>query len=101
MFRFLTIPQNHRVVIQDKRGRRQTIDGPRRMLLTSQTATFLEQRTAGPTQYLMVRHLDGRTEHVRGPASLFVDPALHQEVTVAEATPLDANQAFDGNYQVQ
>jgi len=94
MFRFLTVPQNHRVVVQDKQGRRQTIDGPRRLLLTSQTATFLEQHTAGPTQYLIVRHLDGRTEHVRGPASLFMDPALHREIDVADATPLDANQAI-------
>jgi hypothetical protein len=54
----------------------------------------LQSFVAGPTQYLVIRHREDRVTHERGPAVVWMDPVEHAEVTVANAIPLDANEAM-------
>lgn len=90
---FTTIPQGQRAAVWGRDGRAQMIDGPRRVWSVGRRVEMLERQVAGPTQYLVVRHRDGVIQHLRGPVALWIDPVRHESVEVAEAIPLDANQA--------
>jgi len=54
----------------------------------------LRRHSALAHQYLAVRFLDGRTQHVRGPADLWFDPDRHESISVEDATPVDAHEAL-------
>ena len=88
-----TIAQGERVAVWDRRGRRELVDGPRRVGAWGRRVTPLAAHVAGPDQYLVVRGRDGRVNHVPGPASVWLDPVEHASVDVAAAVTLDANEA--------
>ena len=46
------------------------------------TVKFLDRHFVDQQQYLVIKHKDGRREHVRGPKALFEDPVLHDGITV-------------------
>jgi hypothetical protein len=89
-----TIAQGQRVALWDRRGRRALVDGPRRVSLWGRRVEPLSAHVAGPGEYLVVRHRDGRVVHVPGPASLWFDPVEHAAVDRAPAVTLDANEAI-------
>jgi hypothetical protein len=95
MFGFHTITEGQCVALWNpKTGKRAIVHGPKRLFLTGQRVEPLKSLVAGPTQYLVVHHRDGRIVHRRGPAMFWVDPVEHLNVKVAEAIPLDANEAI-------
>merc|ERR1712159_171904 len=49
------------------------------------TIIFLDRRIASEFEYLIVKHLNGKTEHVPGPCSMFENPTLHAKITVVPA----------------
>lgn len=46
---------------------------------------FLDRFIADQNSYLVVSFRDGRKDHVRGPASLFLDPVVHKAIAVEAA----------------
>jgi len=93
MFGFKTIPQGQRAAIWDRTGRMRLIDGPRRLFLIDDRVEPLARYAAAPHQYLIVRFKDGQKEHLRGPASVWLDPVLHEAISVEPAIPIDANES--------
>ena len=93
MFTYLTIPQGQRVSIWDRSGQRTIVEGPKRLATWRKRVELMETFVAGPTQYLVIQYRDGRIEHRRGPAVFWMDRVEHLKVSVADAIPLDANEA--------
>ncbi|MCE5279461.1 MAG: hypothetical protein ABFD92_02430 [Planctomycetaceae bacterium] len=91
--KLITIRQGERVAVWDKSGRMRVVDGPRRVFLFRQTAQRLQLFSAEASQYLAVRYCDGHCQNVRGPASIFWDPVLHEKITVEEALAINAHEA--------
>lgn len=94
MIGFHVIPQGERVLVWNPLGQARVVEGPRRLSLFRETIEPLRRIAAGPEHYLVVRRKDGSTEHVRGPASLWLDPITTEEITLAPMTKLDANEAI-------
>lgn len=94
MIGWKTIRTGERAALWDMRGRITFIDGPRRLLLTTQKVQMLPRFTAEPNEYLIVKFKDGRRQHVAGPISLWLNPVEHEEVTVKEAININANEVI-------
>jgi hypothetical protein len=95
MFGFQTIIEGQHVALWDeKSGKREIVHGPARIGTWGKRVEALKTFMAGPTQYLLVQHRDGRVMHQRGPAVLWMDPVQHAAVSIADAITLDANEAL-------
>ena len=91
--RLITIRQGRRVAVWNKKGQVRLIDGPRRMFLFREVVERLKLFSAEASQYLAIRFRDGHCEHVRGPTSMWLDPVLHEQITVEEALAINAHEA--------
>src|SRR5688572_17774897 len=89
-----TVSEGQRIALWDKQGRREIIDGPRRMRLWGRRVEPMQPFVAAPTQYLVVQYHDGRIEHERGPCVVWKDPVAHASIEVADAIMLSANEAL-------
>jgi len=89
----IIVRQGQRIAVWNKYGRVQLLDGPQRLFLFQQTAEFLPRFSAEADQYLSIRYQDGRCENIPGPASIFLDPLLHEKITVENAIPVNAQEA--------
>lgn len=94
MIGFRTILQGQRAIVWNAAGRVRYVDGPRRLFLFRERLEPMHRFAAEPGQYLVVRRRDGTTENISGPAAIWLDPVEHQEVAVAAATKVDANEAL-------
>lgn len=94
MFQLKTIPQGERVMVLHTNGRITYVDGPRRIGLLTAKAVPLRRFAAEPHQFLIIRKKDGTTEHVPGPAAVWLDPVIHQDIKIEVATKIDANEAL-------
>jgi hypothetical protein len=90
----VTIPQGSRALRWNLRGEVWTVDGPRRFFAYRERIEGLQRYAAGPDQYLVVRRLDGNTEHLPGPATLWFHPLEHAGIGIEPAVKLDANEAL-------
>jgi len=52
---------------------------------------FLQRYVASQTQYLVVKHRDGRKENLPGPCEIFLNTLELESIAVRNAIPLDAN----------
>jgi hypothetical protein len=93
MWQFTTIRRGQRAAVWNSAGEVRLVDGPRRLVTWTSTVEPVPQFMADPEQYLVVQFVDGRKEHVPGPASLWFDPTGHREIKVERALPIDANEA--------
>jgi len=75
-------------------GRQKVVVGPRRKYLWRSNIRFLDRHQADQRQYLVVRHRDGRREHVRGPIAMFEDPVRHQQIEVKSVISVDGFEAL-------
>ena len=75
-------------------GKRQLVEGPRRVRLWFSHVRFLDRHTADQNQYVKIQFRDGRKEHRRGPLALFFDPCVHANMEVISAYKLAANDAL-------
>ena len=89
-----TIKDGEAAAIWNNKGVLTEIIGPKRVNLFFSTIRFLTRHKAESQQYLVVRHRDGRVEHIRGPAALFQNPALHDEVCVEDGKFLKSSSNF-------
>ena len=94
MIGFHTIPQGERAAIWKLNGAVRYTEGPKRIFLLRERAERLKRFAAEPHQFLIVRHKNGTTEHLAGPASIWFDPVTHREITLGESTKIDANEAL-------
>ena len=93
MIGFITVRQGQRVAIWNRRGERQIVNGPRRMFLWTENLVPMALHAARPDQYLVVRYVDGRVEHVPGPAAVWLDPVEHAGIETKQAMSVSAHEA--------
>lgn len=90
---FTIVRQGDRIVVWDRQGGMEVVDGPRRLFTWGKKVQRLRRYNALVNQYLAVKCLDGTVQHLPGPAALWFDPLIHQEIEVEDALPVDANEA--------
>lgn len=90
----ITVSQGRRVVVWNRRGEARFVDGPKRLWVFGNTVQDLPRQTAEPDQYLVIKRLDGKTEHIAGPATVWFNPLEHSAITVEDAIKIDANEAL-------
>ena len=79
--------------IWDASGSVRNVLGPKREWIVWSDVRFLDRFIADQSHYLIVEFRDGRREHVRGPACLFLDPVVHKAISVQPAVSLNAFEA--------
>lgn len=90
---FTTIEEGSRAIVTEKGGQMSIVDGPARLWTGGRRIRPMEQHTAHPGEFLVVRHRDGRQEHHAGPASLWFDPRVHARIEKEEALQVSAEEA--------
>lgn len=71
--------------------------GPRRIFVFRAKLQFLSVYSADQSEYLKIKHLDGRIEHRQGPQREFCNPLLYQRIDCCKAMSLTSHQVrMDG-----
>jgi hypothetical protein len=94
MFGLTTIRRGQRVAAWNRRGEVQFVDGPKMFLALGKTIQPLKRLCAAPGEYLVVHYLDGRIEHVRGPAAIWFDPVEHASIDVQPCLVVNSHEAI-------
>lgn len=89
-----TIKDGEAVAIWNSKGVHTQIIGPRRKWLIGSTIRFLDRFKAESHQYIKVSHRDGRIEHIRGPVTMFHNPAYHDNMIVCDGYRLCSASEF-------
>ncbi len=92
MFRY-TVEEGQRVLATHTSGRVEVVVGPRRVWKWGKRFERMRHFVAHPGDFLVVRFRDGRQEHVAGPAEIWFDPRVHEQITRQEALQLAAKEA--------
>eukprot|EP00961_Rhodomonas_salina_P204795 2764211-Rhodomonas_salina.1 len=74
-----TIKDGEAAAIWDIKGRHRQVIGPSRQWTWLSTIRFLTRHKAESHQFILVRHRNGKVEHIQGPAELHEDAALYDE----------------------
>jgi hypothetical protein len=90
---FYTIEENQRVVVVRSDGTIEIAEGPRKMWRWGKRFRPMEHHIAHPGEFLMVRYRDGRQEHVRGPAHVWLDPRQHLGIGKEEIFQISDREA--------
>ena len=90
---FYTVEEGQRVLMRRPNGTMDVVVGPQRVWQGRNTFPPMMHYVAHPGDYLIVRFRDGRQEHLPGPAEVWFDPRVHQEVTREEALQVAAKEA--------
>lgn len=93
MIRFTTVRTGERVAVWNRNGEVRYVEGPRRLLLWRETVAPMALRAARPDQYLAILYVDGRVEHVPGPAAVWLDPVTHASIETKQAMSVSAHEA--------
>lgn len=80
-----TIKDGEAAAIWNRNGVHTQVVGPKRVWLWFSTIRFLSRYTAEANQYIFIRHSDGREEVVKGPVSMYRNPAWHDKMDVRSA----------------
>jgi len=80
--------------IWNRQGVCTKVTGPALKYIWFSDVRFLDRVVADQSQYLVVKFRDGRKEHLRGPISFFVDPTMHEMVTVEDSISLVDHEAI-------
>lgn len=83
-----TIKDGEAVAVWNRLGVHRQVVGPRLVRLFFSTIVFLDKRTAGPNEYLVVINVDGTVEHLRGPTTMYENPVFHRRIEVKSAYSL-------------
>lgn len=78
----------------NSKGEHTEIIGPKRLQLFFATIKFLTRHKAESHQYLVIKHRDGKVEHIRGPITMFENPALHDDISVNDSIFLESSSEF-------
>lgn len=89
-----TIKDGEAAALWSPKGTRQVLIGPKVVFAPLKQLQFLRRYLARDTEYLVVRCVDGTTEHLPGPCEQWFDPLLHCEMSVESAIELDAHECI-------
>lgn len=74
------IPQGECALVWNARGEARLEHGPKRMFLLNSKIQPLQRYAAEPDGFLIVKHLDGKTEHLPGPVTVWKNPLEHMTI---------------------
>ena len=94
MFGMNVVRKGERVNVWTPGGDRRLEDGPKVLFSPFCKVERLQNVVAMPEEYLVIRFVDGRTEHRRGPAVEWIDPVVHDSIEVKKALETSANEAI-------
>jgi len=89
-----TIKEGEAAAIWNAEGTHTQIIGPKRVWLWYSTIRFLTRHKAESHQYLRISYRDGRVDHIVGPAVIYENPALHDNVRVEDGLRLSSDTQF-------
>lgn len=90
---FYTAEEGQRALMIRRNGSMEVLVGPRRVWRGWRRFEKMRHFVAHPGEFLIVRFRDGRQEHLPGPADLWFDPRIHEQVTRQDALQLAAKEA--------
>ncbi|MBC7816942.1 MAG: hypothetical protein IAG10_08655, partial [Planctomycetaceae bacterium] len=90
---FYMVPEGQRVLMTDRNGKKTILIGPQRVWRGSNSFEPMRHAIAHPGEFLVVRHRDGTQQNIAGPAEVWLDPRIHDEVTTEEALQIAAKEA--------
>ena len=90
---FYTIEEGRKALAYRSGGKIDVINGPARIWKGLSRFTEMRHHVAHPGEFLLVRFHDGRQQHLRGPAEIWLDPRIHDAVAVQEGLTLAAKEA--------
>lgn len=90
---YYTIAEGQRVLAHRRSGKIEIIAGPKRLWKGRTRFEPMRHYVAHPSQYLSVRYRDGAEETIRGPADLWFDPRVHEQVAIHECLDLATKEA--------
>jgi hypothetical protein len=88
-----TVEEGQRVLMRRPNGTMDVIVGPKQVWTGWSTFKPMKHFVAHPGDYLIVRNRDGRQEHLAGPADVWFDPRVHQQIDIQEGLQLAAKEA--------
>ncbi len=94
MVQLKTVRKGERFAVWDLNGKVRVVDGPKRLLLLTETIEPLKRYTAEPDEYLALAYKDGRRKHIRGPAEAWFDPVEHVDIKIQKAININAKEAL-------
>lgn len=89
-----TIKDGEAAALWSPNGTREVLIGPKVVFAPLKQLEFLRRCIARDSEYLAIRQVDGTTEHLPGPCECWFDPLLHSEISVQQATELDAHECI-------
>jgi len=90
---FHVVEEGQRVLMRRPDGSMTIVIGPKRVWRGRKVFMPMRHFVAHPGEFLIVRYRDGRQEHLPGPADVWFDPRIHQEVKREDALQLAAKEA--------
>ncbi len=90
---FYTVEEGKRVLAVSRSGKMNVVEGPARVFKWGYSFRPMQHYTAHPSEFLIVRFRDGEQEHLPGPAHVWFDPRVHQDVSKEEALPIADKEA--------
>lgn len=90
----VVIPDGERWKVCHADASIETLTGPTVAHVHGATMRQLARITASSAEYLNVRHVSGLSEVIPGPASMFMDPAIHTDIQVKRATNLGGHEVL-------
>ncbi|XP_074658375.1 uncharacterized protein LOC141911275 isoform X2 [Tubulanus polymorphus] len=92
MIGWVTLDVGDQALIYDLHGRARIEEGPKRLFLFREKFTELSRLSANQNEFLKVKYIDGKVDHIPGPCSMFRDPSKHTSIDKMQGIPLDANE---------
>src|SRR5262245_2916795 len=90
---FHVVEEGQRVLLRRPNGTMAVIIGPQRVWTGRNVFLAMRHYVAHPGEFLIVRFRDGKQEHLAGPADVWFDPRVHQEITRQDALQIAAKEA--------
>ncbi|XP_067674231.1 uncharacterized protein [Haliotis asinina] len=94
MIGWVTLDVGEKAIIYSLNGEARIEEGPKRMFLWREKFRELTKYSANQNEYLVVRYLDGCTEHIPGPHVMYRNPVRISSITIQEVISMDANEAL-------
>ncbi len=90
---FRIIEDGERALMIRPDGRTEVITGPTRVFAWNCSFQFMKSMIAHPGEFLVVRHVDGRVDHLAGPVRMWLHPRLHASIETKKALQIAAKEA--------
>lgn len=91
---WVTLDVGEQALVYDHHGSARIEDGPKRLFLFRERLNMLSRYSANQSEYLIVKHSNGRIEHCPGPCVMFLNTIAYQSIKKKEMISLDANEAL-------